>query len=533
MLNFIKKDFNADDSFYAIYKCDVCRNEEIVHVSSQDFGIKEGFSFLAEDLFDRDPYGFLLKRKNDFQGKPCCIPKNKLVRYIPSETLRRFHNCKEYVRGIRGPIGSGKSSACCLELFKNSSQQEAYNGVRKTIHGIIRNTYGELKTTTVKTWLNWFGDMTRMTFSSPIRGIVNYNLPDGTKVESELIFVSQDRPKDIARLLSLELTSAWINEAKEVPYSALDAKGRTDRYPDPMKTVAATHPCMIMDTNSCDISCWWYDYAEKQTPEGYAFFDQPPALIKRQEGKEFIYEPNPKAENIQYLASGYAYYMRQVAGKPREWVDVYILNQYGSPFAGNRIYEDYSKDNHTDVEFNPGLPIRWTNDFNYSPLSSAILQVNGDNVYAVDEIIIKHADVLQAAIEFAERYKDFKHLPVHIYGDASGHAGAKHGQITNYIKLREYLERNGFIVKMHVPRANPGIRDGQNAVRAKICDATGRRTFFVNPKKCRTIDEGFMTLNAKEGSTFLEDETSDSQHVLSAIRYMIHVLYPVKMKAPN
>jgi len=530
MLKFIQKDVNNDSSFYAIYQCDVCKKEEFVLVSNKDFGIKKEFSFIADDLFDRDPYGFLLKRKSEFESRPCCIPKNKLIRYLPSETLKQFHNCEEYTRGIRGPIGSGKSSACCVELFKNASQQEQFNGVRKTVHGIIRNTYGELKTTTIKTWLNWFGDITRIIYSSPIVGKVRYNLPDGTKVECDLIFVSQDRPKDVARLLSLELTMAWINEAKEVPFSALDAEGRTDRYPDPMKEVKATRPGMIMDTNSCDISCWWYEYSEKLKPDGYRFFNQPAALIKRQKGKTFYYEPNDRAENVQYLGSGYDYYLRQVNGKPKEWVDVYILNQYGSPDPGNRVYGEYSTENHTDVEFNPELPFYWTNDFNYSPLSSAILQIKGDNVYAVDEIIIHHADVVQAAIEFADRYQDYKHLPIHIYGDASGHAGAKHGQITNYIKIREYLQGHGFIVKMHVPRANPGIRDGQNAVRAKICDATGKRTFFVNPKKCRTIDEGFMALKTKKGSTFLEDETIDSQHVLSAIRYMFHVLYPVKMK---
>ena len=92
------------------------------------------------------------------------------------------------------------------------------------------------------------------------------------------------------------------------------------------------------------------------------------------------------------------------------------------------------------------------------------------------------------------------------------------------------LEEKGFVVRMHIPRANPGIRDGQNSVRAKIMDARGVRTFFVNQKLCPNIDEGFMTLQAKEGSTFQEDERLDSQHVLSAIRYFMFQKYPIKFK---
>jgi hypothetical protein len=445
--------------------------------------------------------------------------------------MLNFHESKSFVKGLRGPIGSGKSSACCIELFKNACNQEAFNGIRKTRFGIIRNTYGELKTTTIKTWLNWFGDITNIVYSSPIVGKMVFKLADGTSVESELVFVSQDRPKDIARLLSLELTSAWINEAREVPMSALDVTGRVDRYPDFVKEVGATYPCVLLDTNSCDISCWYYDYSEKLKPFGYSFFDQPSALIRQEHGKEISYLPNPQAENIENLKSGFEYYLRQIPGKHQEWVNVYVMNQYGSSEHGERIYSQYSKDNHTTKQFNPGLPIHWTNDFNFSPLSSCICQIDGNVVNVVDEIVIFHADALQAAIEFVDRYKNFKHLIVNIYGDASGFVGQKHGQISNYIKIREYLQGNGFNVSMHVPRSNPGIRDGQNSVRGKVCDALGNRTLFVNPAKCRFVDEGLFSLKAKKGSTFLEDETLDSQHVLSALRYFIHQLYPVKFKA--
>ncbi len=54
-------------------------------------------------------------------------------------------------------------------------------------------------------------------------------------MDLEVLLVALDRPRDIAKLLSMELTGAWVNEAREVPkpestgcggYTALAAVGR-------------------------------------------------------------------------------------------------------------------------------------------------------------------------------------------------------------------------------------------------------------------------------------------------------------------
>ena len=51
-------------------------------------------------------------------------------------------------------------------------------------------------------------------------------------VELEVIFLALDRPEDVKKLLSLELTGIWINEAREIPKSIIDAcTMRVGRYP--------------------------------------------------------------------------------------------------------------------------------------------------------------------------------------------------------------------------------------------------------------------------------------------------------------
>ncbi len=453
------------------------------------------------------------------------------VNYVAERTASAFHKSDALIRGERGPIGAGKSVTCCTEIMRRAVEQAPFMGVRKTRFGIVRNTYGELKTTTIKTWVDWYGSVTKIVYGHPIMGLMKFPLEDGTRVESELIFISLDRPEHVKKLKSIEFTGMFLNEAGELPEEVLHmATGRIGRYPS-MRQGGPTWIGIIMDTNSPDVDNWWYE-KETNCPEGYEFFVQPPALIRYTDPEtgKIGYEPNPEAENTANLPGGYEYYLRQIPGKPQEWVNVLILNRFGSLRAGQKVYEDYGTHNHTDRVFDPGLGvIIWSHDFNFTPLSSVIMQKQGDTVYAVDEIVLTSSVATQAALEFCERYKDHKSCLVQIYGDASGHVGEKHGQASDFINLERILKANGFRVQMKVPRANPSIKDGQNSLRAKICDAAGNRTFFVNPAKCKMLDKGLSALKCKEGSTF-QEENAEFQHITTAVRYYTAVEFPIKKR---
>ncbi len=126
------------------------------------------------------------------------------IEYHAEPTVAAFHASKAFVRGIRGPIGSGKSVGCCVDLMAKAILQAPHKGARRSRWAVIRNTYGELKTTTIQTWLDWFGDLTRMVYGHPIIGTVSFPLPDGTRVELELVFLAMDKAKDVKKLKSLD-----------------------------------------------------------------------------------------------------------------------------------------------------------------------------------------------------------------------------------------------------------------------------------------------------------------------------------------
>jgi len=298
-----------------------------------------------------------------------------IVNYRPSKTFGEFHNDNSVVRGVRGPIGSGKTAGCLAEIwFRAWDQEPNYLGVRRTRWACIRNSYPELKSTTIKTFEEFFpGVVAPIVYDSPIRVSMRARGTDGTTIDAEILFLAVDRPQDVRRLKSLELTGVFLNEASEFPKAVFDmALARIGRFP-PKRDVQLTWTGLWMDTNSMDDDHWWHEmdvrvkdgeslgdlidltYFPKQFNPSWRIWTQPPALIRRH-GKYF---PNPEAENIVHHALGYGYYLQQIAGKSKDWIDVFILNQYGSTFDGRLCYPDYGDLHRSEEQFWPikGVPV--------------------------------------------------------------------------------------------------------------------------------------------------------------------------------
>ena len=203
--------------------------------------------------------------------------------------------------------------------------------------------------------------------------------------------------------------------------------------------------------------------------------------------------------------------------------------------ASGRIYEDYGPDNRTDERIQPHEQLLWYHDFNYTPMSSGIGvrrpvkrpgKPDAVGLFLLEEIILTSAVARQSALEFVERYKDHKNRNVLIYGDPAGRAGEKHGHVSDYTEIEGVLRAHGWTYSRRVRTAAPAIKDRQNAVRAKIKNAAGEVTLFVNPKNAPYTHKGLATVQTKKGSTFQEDET-EYQHITTAIGYMVDHDFPI------
>lgn len=223
-----------------------------------------------------------------------------------------------------------------------------------------------------------------------------------------------------------------------------------------------------------------------------------------------------------------------IAAAKRMMSDKQYKQEYEASFetAGGRIYEDYSKANHTSETIKPHELLCWMHDQNYTPLSSAVgvIRNDGKDLYLLDEIVLTSAVSKQSAIEFVDRFNDHKNKTVWLYGDPAGRAGEKHGHASDYTDIEDVLRGAGWKVVRKVKPAAPAIKDRQNAVRAKIRSADGHVSLFVNPITAPWCDKGLSTVQLQEGSTFQEDQKNKYQHITTAIGYMVECVWPIAHK---
>jgi hypothetical protein len=253
--------------------------------------------------------------------------------YRDAPTILAFSDSNAFIRGLMGPFRSGKSSGCIVEIIKRGMAQKAGpDGIRRSRWLVVRNTYGQLRDTTIKTFHMWFppaifGDW-RATEHT-------YKITAFEKCEIEVLFRALDRPDHVSNLLSLEVTGAYVNEAREVPWAIIDAlQGRVGQYPSKMQG-GCTWAGVFMDTNPPDVDSKWYKFFEEtKNPDSFAqIFKQPSGLSK-------------EAENIVHLNGGRAYYERLSVGKDSEWKKVYIHGEYGYVIDGKPIYPEYNDSFH-------------------------------------------------------------------------------------------------------------------------------------------------------------------------------------------
>jgi len=378
-----------------------------------------------------------------------------LLSYKPDgATLKAFMLDDKFVRGLRGPVGSGKSACCCIEIFRRAlAQQPGPDGKRKSRWAIIRNSYPELRTTTLATWKDWFPEH--------IWGPVTMHPPPYTHrlkkgdLELEVLFLALDRPEDVKKLLSLELTGVWINEAREIAKSIVDAcTMRVGRFPS-MKDGGPTWYGVIADTNAPDEDHWWAimagdapppDHISREEalmlvrPENWSFHTQPGGMIEEKDkatGEVTGYVMNPQAENRRNLTPDY--YLNIIKGKGRDWIGVYVLNRLGSLADGRPVFPDFDRTLHVarePLEPIKGVPVHVGVDFGLTPAAVYGQNLRGrwlilGELVATDMGVSKFGPLLRK--DLAARFPGHK---VIVTGDPAGDYRAQTDETTPFQLLR-------------------------------------------------------------------------------------------------
>jgi hypothetical protein len=286
------------------------------------------------------------------------------INYTPPDTISRF--IKDHLPGelfydwIVGPVGSGKTTGIFMKLiYMAGLQAKGPDGIRRSRAVIVRNTGQQLQDTTLNSWFTWF--------QAGVAGsweITNkkFTLRYGD-VECEVLFRPLDTPQDVARVLSLEVTFAIIDEFVEIPQAIVDAlSARCGRYPSAVQG-GATNWGMWGSSNPSTEDNWWFDYLHHsagmiQPGEGVSLHHR---VVLDERNARYFLQPSgfsPVAENVENLPGGKDYYVNQAKNKSEAWVKQFLEAEWGYSVAGKPVVQSFNPNVHlskTRLRFDPNL----------------------------------------------------------------------------------------------------------------------------------------------------------------------------------
>lgn len=317
-----------------------------------------------------------------------------------------------------------------MELLRRAAQQapDPVDKIRRTRFAIVRNSLPQLKTTCLKT------------INEMLRGLATYHVSDQTvkikfgDIESEWILLPLDSPENVQRLLSLDLTGAWLSEVRELPVRILlDVFSRCGRFPSQMHG-GWTWKGVIAETNSFSEDSDWNKVLEereldgKPTPETWDYFVQPGAR-----------EPN--AENREHI--GKNYYEDLIETNSPEWVEQYVDNIVAPSLSGEAVFRHSFRSTfhiaQQTLDPVPSTMLLAGFDYGRNPAVVITQMDPRGRLLVLDEVYTSNMGVeqfVQTMLRPVLAQPKYARLPIGICGDPSGIARGQIGEESVYAALK-------------------------------------------------------------------------------------------------
>lgn len=418
-----------------------------------------------------------------------------VLNFRPEESIgpvaAAYYYSNAEVSAIMGPVGSAKTSTSVMKIFRHAIlQQPNDQGIRYTKHTIIRDTYRELSSTTIKTWLSWIpkemGEWKGGGSGEPASHHIRFKLfgdraqgIEDSVVDMQVEFMAMGEHNAEDVLKGLETTTIYVNEADLVAPDVISyGRGRIGRYPSKDLGKPSWYG-IFADLNAPDEDNYIADMFIYDKPEEFAFFRQPSGL-------------SPDAENLANLPPNY--YQKQMAKQTKDYVRRMIKNEIGYSRSGDPVYEEYSDDLHTakqDLQPVPGIPLRIGMDAGLTP-AAVIGQRLADGQWLILREIIgtgigayKFADELNRVLK--DEFPGYKVISATCDPAASAKSSTDRDEKSwaQIVRNETGLPVQGAPTNNITPRI-----DCVKGVLTRLID--GKPGVLVSPK-CKTLRRGFVS----------------------------------------
>lgn len=439
---------------------------------------------------------------------------SNVLNFRPEESIgpvaAAYYYSNAEVSAIMGPVGSAKTSTSMMKIFRHSILQAPnHQGIRYTKHTIIRDTYRELSSTTIKSWLGWipkeFGTWKGGGSGEPASHHIRFKLMnDDSIVDMQVEFMAMGEHNAEDVLKGLETTTIYINEADLVAQDVISyGRGRIGRYPSKDLGKPSWYG-IFADLNAPDEDNYVANMFIYDKPEEFAFFRQPSGL-------------SPDAENLKNLPPNY--YQKQMVKQTKDYIKRMIKNEIGYSRTGDPVYEEYSDDIHTSK--NPlspvhGIPLRIGMDAGLTP-AAIIGQKMADGQWLIlREIIGTGIGASKFSAELNRVLKD-EFAGCKIASATCDPAANSKSSTDKDEKSWLQIVRNDTELPVQPAPTNnitPRIECVKGAL-SRLID--GKPGVMVSPK-CSTLRRGFVSgYCMKDG----EPNKNEYSHIHDACQYML------------
>lgn len=460
------------------------------------------------------------------------------------EVLGRFISSRARVKGVQGPVRSGKTFASWHSLLFNAASQAPAvknpmglrEGVRYRRTLVVRETLKQVKDTVLKTARlvlppEHFGEFTES--GRPRLHVQRFGL------DWEILCYGMDDPDAISDLKSLEVSDVYASEARYLPREVLVACAeRIGQFP-PRAAGGCTHGQLVFDTNPPAAGSWLAVISGQspmpegltedqrqsyQKPEGWEIFLQPPAVLEVfGPGGELVgYEPNPAAENLRNLPPGY--YATQIAGRTRDEIETELMNRPGSHRGGKAVWPQYRRQVHgaTGLKAVVGHPMLVGVDFGRTPAAAIGQHVHGQ-WRVLREIVTENMGARQFARLLKSSMSEwFPENDWACFGDPAGE-NEEQSDDTSPFKV---MWAEGVRV-LAAPGNNDWVlrRDAVDELLRRMVDA--RPAFLIDLEKCPVLGAGLAGAYAYPRlQTSIERYAerpikNQFSHVADALQYLV------------
>lgn len=443
------------------------------------------------------------------------------INYSAPPTCASFMKSNSFGRLIAGPVGSGKTTACLFELFRRACEQEpAPDGYRYTRFAIVRQTLKQLKDTVLKDITSW------------LDGVAEYRVSENTvhvrigDVRSEWMLIPLDTPEDQRRLLSMQLTMAWMSEAIEMDVGIISPlAGRIGRYPA-ANLGGSTFFGLIADTNMPSEGSDWHKFMTNPPPD-WQIFIQPGGMEPDAENLEWLMQ-TPKTlllpqDDPERRAQGRTYYERFIRSNSEDWCKRYVHAQYGDDPSGSAVFKDsFNRNFHVVKGVEPvvGHPLIVGQDFGRDPCS-VICQVDHKGRFLVLEEVLAEDIGLELHIERSLRpalmHQRYFGRPIAIIGDPAGKAKGSIYEETSF----DALKRMGFMAfPAPTNDLDPRLRSIESFL---LAQRDGGPAMLIDEERCPTVARalggGYRYAKTRSGQRKPTPDKNEYSHVIDALQY--------------